>query len=153
MHNYFKTDFLHSTLIRAVLDALANYNNPWHFDQSQWSLSINAIFSFLLNMRPSSILFKRPDLSTTASTSTVPSSKRHPFGRCSKPDQHFPRKFLYLLNGTFRIRVGTSWRPDPLKHFKNVSVSSLGKFVRVQFESFCFLLFINFWVNFSSARV
>ena len=26
----------------------------------------------------------------------------------------FFRKFLYLLNATFRIRVGTTWRPDPL---------------------------------------
>ena len=149
MHNYFRTDFLHSTLIRSVLEALANTIIQGI------SIRTNGLCQSmqLLNMRPSSILFKRPDLSTTGSTSTVPSSKRHPFGRCSKPDHHFPRKFLYLLNGTFRIRIGTSWRPDPLKHLKNVSVSSLGKFVRIQFESFCFLVLINFWVNFSPVRV
>ena len=76
--------------------------------------------------------------------------RRHPFGRCSEPDHHFFRKFLYLLNATFCIHVGTTWRPDPLilrvinstnvEHFvvrkKNLQVSSLRKFVRIQFASF-----------------
>ena len=96
-------------------------------------MSPTPILSFLVNMRPSSILLKRPVVAEHVISKFeyhwkyllyVPLmincsllenyQTGHPFGTCSEPDHNFFRKFLYLLNATFRIRVGTTWRSDPL---------------------------------------
>ena len=88
---------------------------------------------FLVNMRPSSILLKRPVVAEHVVSKfeyhwnyllyvplmincSLPENyqRGHPFGTCSEPDHNFFRKFLYLLNATFHICVGTIWRPDPL---------------------------------------
>ena len=96
-------------------------------------MSLTPILSSFVNMRASSILLKRSVVAEHVVSKFeyhwkyflyVPFmiicsllenyQRRHPFGTCFEPDHSFFKKFLYLLNATFRIRVGTTWLPDPL---------------------------------------
>ena len=151
-------------------------------------MSPTPILSFLVNIRASSILLKRPVVAEHVVSKFEYHSKYllyvplmincsllenyqrgQPFGTCSEPDHKFFRKFLYLLNATFRIRVGTTWRPDPLilevinsinvEHFffrkqkcQSVLFTKVCSYPICKFKSFCFLVFRNFWLNFYSVR-
>ena len=132
------------------------FNNPADFDHGYFeanglcqSNSLRAIFSFLLNMRPSSILLKGPLVAEhVLSKFWVPPMMIN----CSLvektprledvPSQSitFPRKFVYLLNGTFRIRP-RSGRSSDFVHCKlhqccvRKQKSSWWKFVRLEFAN------------------
>ena len=130
------------------VDSPRKYNNPPDFDQAYFeafafcqSNSSRAIFSFFVEYASFVHLVERSTCRRTCPFQiSVPvevplmincslvenEQKEHPFGRSDEPEQHFPRKCLYLLNGTFR---NPTWRADRLILFivNSINVASGNK--------------------------